>query len=85
MSVSPFQAPEEPTYCDGRLCQGRARGLDGEQMKASDIIRKLNKLGGENGIGLLDIVENRLVGMKDRGVYETPGGTSSIVPTRCWR
>ena len=49
--------------------------LDGEQMKASDIIRKLNKLGGENGIGLLDIVENRLVGMKDRGVYETPGGT----------
>ncbi|HIY15701.1 MAG TPA: argininosuccinate synthase, partial [Candidatus Intestinimonas stercorigallinarum] len=47
----------------------------GEQMKASDIIRKLNKLGGENGIGLLDIVENRLVGMKDRGVYETPGGT----------
>ena len=44
-------------------------------MKASDIIRKLNKLGGENGVGLLDIVENRLVGMKDRGVYETPGGT----------
>ena len=49
--------------------------VDGEKMKASDIIRKLNKLGGENGIGLLDIVENRLVGMKDRGVYETPGGT----------
>ena len=49
--------------------------MDGEKMKASDIIRKLNKLGGENGIGLLDIVENRLVGMKDRGVYETPGGT----------
>ena len=49
--------------------------IDGEKMKASDIIRKLNKLGGENGIGLLDIVENRLVGMKDRGVYETPGGT----------
>ena len=49
--------------------------VDGEKMKASDIIRKLNKVGGENGIGLLDIVENRLVGMKDRGVYETPGGT----------
>ncbi|MCD7852977.1 MAG: argininosuccinate synthase, partial [Oscillospiraceae bacterium] len=49
--------------------------VDGEKMKASDIIRKLNKLGGENGIGLLDIVENRLVGMKDRGVYETPGGS----------
>ena len=49
--------------------------LDGEKMKASDIIRKLNKLGGENGIGLLDIVENRMTGMKDRGVYETPGGS----------
>ena len=49
--------------------------VDGEKMKASDVIRKLNKLGGENGIGLLDIVENRLVGMKCRGVYETPGGS----------
>ncbi len=49
--------------------------IDGERMKASDIIRKLNQLGGANGIGLLDIVENRLIGMKDRGVYETPGGT----------
>nr|MCR4771122.1 argininosuccinate synthase [Oscillospiraceae bacterium] len=49
--------------------------VDGERMKGSDIIRRLNKLGGENGIGLLDLVENRLVGMKSRGVYETPGGT----------
>ena len=75
MSVSPFQAPEEPTYVTIDFVKGVPVALDGEQMKASDIIRKLNKLGGENGIGLLDIVENRLVGMKDRGVYETPGGT----------
>ena len=54
-------------------------------MKASDIIRKLNKLGGENGIGILDIVENRLVGMKDRGVYETPGGTILYYAMRCWK
>ena len=70
MSVSPFQAPEEPTYVTVDFVKGVPVALDGEQMKASDIIRKLNKLGGENGIGLLDIVENRLVGMKDRGVYE---------------
>ena len=75
MSVSPFQAPEEPTYVTVDFVKGVPVALDGEQMKASDIIRKLNKLGGENGIGLLDIVENRLVGMKCRGVYETPGGT----------
>ena len=74
MSVSPFQAPEEPTYVTVDFVKGVPVALDGEQMKASDIIRKLNKLGGENGIGLLDIVENRLVGMKSRGVYETPGG-----------
>ena len=54
-------------------------------MKASDLIRRLNELGGANGIGLLDIVENRLVGMKDRGVYETPrAAPSSTGPTRCW-
>ena len=57
--------------------------VDGQKMKASDIIRKLNKLGGENGIGLLDIVENRLVGMKDRGVYETPGGTILYKAHQC--
>ena len=65
MSVSPFQAPEEPAYVTVDFVKGVPVALDGEQMKASDIIRKLNKLGGENGIGLLDIVENRLVGMKD--------------------
>ncbi len=75
MSVSPLQAPNAPTYVTLDFEQGVPVAIDGEKMKASDIIRKLNKLGGDNGIGLLDIVENRLVGMKDRGVYETPGGT----------
>ena len=75
MSVSPLQAPDAPTYVTIDFEKGVPVAVDGEKMKASDIIRKLNKLGGENGIGLLDIVENRLVGMKDRGVYETPGGT----------
>ena len=75
MSVSPAMAPDAPTYVTLDFEKGVPVAVDGEKMKASDIIRKLNKLGGENGIGLLDIVENRLVGMKDRGVYETPGGT----------
>ena len=74
MSVSPFQAPDAPTYVTLDFEKGWPVAVDGENMKASDIIRRLNKLGGDNGIGLLDIVENRLVGMKDRGVYETPGG-----------
>jgi argininosuccinate synthase len=75
MGVSPMQAPDVPTYVTLTFEKGRPVAIDGEQMKASDIIRKLNKLGGDNGIGIIDIVENRLVGMKDRGVYETPGGT----------
>ena len=75
MGVSPLAAPDKPTYVTLDFVKGVPVAIDGEKMKASDIIRKLNKLGGENGIGLLDIVENRLVGMKDRGVYETPGGT----------
>ena len=75
MSVSPVDAPDAPAYVTLDFVKGVPVALDGEKMKASDIIRKLNKIGGENGIGLLDIVENRLVGMKDRGVYETPGGT----------
>ena len=75
MGVSPIAAPDAPTYVTIDFEKGVPVAVDGEKMKASDIIRKLNKLGGENGIGLLDIVENRLVGMKDRGVYETPGGT----------
>ncbi len=75
MGVSPAVAPDAPAYVTLDFVQGWPVAVDGEKMKASDIIRKLNKLGGENGIGLLDIVENRLVGMKDRGVYETPGGS----------
>ena len=75
MGVSPTQAPDTPTYVTIDFEQGWPVAVDGVRMKASDVIRKLNQLGGANGIGLLDIVENRLVGMKDRGVYETPGGT----------
>ena len=75
MGVSPFQAPDAPTVVTIDFEKGWPVAVDGERMKASDLIRKLNELGGQNGIGLLDIVENRLVGMKDRGVYETPGGT----------
>ena len=74
MGVSPAMAPDAPTYVTLDFEKGWPVAIDGEKMKASDIIRKLNKLGGENGIGLLDIVENRMTGMKDRGVYETPGG-----------
>ena len=75
MGVSPAMAPDEPTYVTIDFEQGKPVALNGEKMKASTMIAKLNDIGGKNGIGLLDIVENRLVGMKDRGVYETPGGT----------
>ena len=75
MSVSPIKAPDQPTYVEIDFEQGVPVALDGIQMSAKDIILKLNELGGANGIGLLDLVENRLVGMKSRGVYETPGGT----------
>ena len=75
MGVSPIQAPDVPTYITLDFEQGVPVALDGEKMSATDIIWKLNDIGGKNGIGLLDIVENRLVGMKCRGVYETPGGT----------
>ena len=75
MGVSPLQAPDEPTYIEMEFEQGAPVSLNGEKMSAKEIILKLNELGGANGIGLLDIVENRLVGMKCRGVYETPGGT----------
>ena len=75
MGVSPMQAPDEPTYITMDFEQGVPVALNGEKLSAKEIILKLNELGGANGIGLLDIVENRLVGMKCRGVYETPGGT----------
>ncbi|MBQ3071951.1 MAG: argininosuccinate synthase [Oscillospiraceae bacterium] len=75
MGVSPIDAPDEPTYVTIDFEKGAPVALDGKKMSAKDIVLKLNELGGKNGIGLLDIVENRLVGMKCRGVYETPGGT----------
>ncbi len=75
MGVSPEMAPDKPTYVTIHFEKGIPTAIDGVEMKGADIIAKLNQLGGENGIGLLDIVENRLVGMKCRGVYETPGGT----------
>ena len=75
MGVSPVMAPDEPTYVTLEFNQGVPVAVDGEKMSAKNIILKLNELGGKNGIGIIDIVENRLVGMKCRGVYETPGGT----------
>ena len=88
MSVSPIDAPDAPTYVTLDFEQGKPVALDGEKMSAKDIILKLNAIGGANGIGILDIVENRLVGMKCRGVYETPGGTilykaHSVLETLC--
>ena len=74
MGVSPIDAPDKPTYVTLDFVEGKPVALDGKEMSAKDIILKLNEIGGANGIGLLDIVENRLVGMKCRGVYETPGG-----------
>ena len=74
MGVSPMQAPDEPTYVTLEFEKGVPVTLNGEKMSQKEIVLKLNELGGANGIGLLDIVENRLVGMKCRGVYETPGG-----------
>ena len=75
MGVSPLQAPDKPTYVTLEFDKGIPVKLDDKAMSAKEIILKLNEIGGQNGIGLLDIVENRLVGMKCRGVYETPGGT----------
>ena len=75
LGVSPEKAPDTPAYVTIGFEKGIPVSVDGVKMKGSDIIRRLNKLGGENGIGIADLVENRLVGMKSRGVYETPGGT----------
>ena len=75
LSVSPLKAPDAPTYVELEFEKGTPVALNGKTMKASEIIATLNEIGGCNGIGLYDVVENRLVGMKSRGVYETPGGT----------
>ena len=72
---SPEEAPEEGEYVTMTFEHGVPKSVNGKEMKVSDIIRELNRLGGKHGIGIVDIVENRVVGMKSRGVYETPGGT----------
>ena len=74
MGVSPEMAPDKPTYVTIHFDAGVPTAIDGVKMDSVELVTKLNELGGKNGIGLLDIVENRLVGMKCRGVYETPGG-----------
>ncbi len=75
MGVSPMQAPDKPAYVSIHFEKGVPTAIDGKEMGAVEIVETLNKIGGENGVGLADLVENRLVGMKSRGVYETPGGT----------
>ena len=75
LGVSPEKAPDKAEYVSMHFEKGIPTSINGKEMKASDIIRELNRLGGKHGIGIIDIVENRVVGMKSRGVYETPGGT----------
>ena len=75
LGTTPEKAPDEAEYVTISFEKGTPVAVNGEKLKVSDIIRKLNALGGKHGIGIVDIVENRVVGMKSRGVYETPGGT----------
>jgi len=75
LGVTPEKAPDESVDVTITFEKGVPTSVNGQKMKVSDIIRTLNKLGGQHGIGIVDIVENRVVGMKSRGVYETPGGT----------
>ena len=73
-SVSPEAAPDEPTYIELAYRQGDVVAIDGVELSLATILARLNEIGGANGIGRVDIVENRYVGMKSRGCYETPGG-----------
>lgn len=75
LGVSPWAAPDKSTYLTIHFEKGVPTAIDGKKMGAVELVETLNKIGGENGVGLVDMVENRLVGMKSRGVYETPGGT----------
>ncbi|MFC1524256.1 argininosuccinate synthase [Thermodesulfobacteriota bacterium] len=75
MTVSPEQAPDQPTHIEIEFLKGNPVAIDGEALSPAALLARLNTFGGENGIGRLDMVENRFVGMKSRGVYETPGGT----------
>src|SRR5581483_4556369 len=74
-TVAPEQAPDKPSYVEIEFRHGDAVSLDGEPLSPARLLTRLNDIGGANGIGRLDLVENRFVGMKSRGVYETPGGT----------
>ncbi len=75
MTISPEKAPDEPIYVDIGFEKGVPTSLDGKELKPADLLDILNKVGGSNGVGRVDLVENRFVGMKSRGIYETPGGT----------
>ncbi len=81
-SVSPEEAPDKATYIDIEFEKGDAIAIDGKKLSPATILTQLNELGGANGIGRLDLVENRVVGMKSRGIYETPGGTILLVAHR---
>ena len=81
-SVSPENAPNDPTYVEVEFEKGDAVAIDGKRLSPAALLTELNRLGGENGIGRLDLVENRYVGMKSRGVYETPGGSILLVAHR---
>ncbi|MCE3233111.1 MAG: argininosuccinate synthase [Rickettsiaceae bacterium] len=82
LTVSPENAPDKATFIEVEFKNGDAVAIDGEKLSPAKLLAKLNKLGGENGIGRLDLVENRYVGMKSRGVYETPGGTILLAAHR---
>ncbi|WP_207480704.1 argininosuccinate synthase [Arenibaculum pallidiluteum] len=81
-SVSPQAAPDQPTYVEIEFARGDAVAVDGQKLSPAALLTRLNELGGANGIGRLDLVENRFVGMKSRGVYETPGGTILLAAHR---
>ena len=81
-SVAPEKAPNEPTYIEVEFERGDAVAIDGKKLSPASLLTKLNELGGKNGIGRLDLVENRYVGMKSRGIYETPGGSILLVAHR---
>lgn len=81
-SVAPEAAPDDPTYVEISFEEGDAVAIDGERLTPAALLARLNALGGENGIGRVDLVENRFVGMKSRGIYETPGGTILLVAHR---
>ncbi|MFN3462273.1 MAG: argininosuccinate synthase, partial [Oceanibaculum sp.] len=81
-TVDPEKAPDQPTYIEVEFEKGDAVAIDGVKLSPAELLTKLNELGGKNGIGRLDLVENRYVGMKSRGIYETPGGTVLLAAHR---